>query len=626
MEHKKMKENGYYLSEAALKAYYEEYFNAAEDKPGKSWNIFVLINRKGYWDYKVFFPDGIDDQDGSRMVISDRYLDKCPFEELKKFFQGKNVIIYDDSLSNGSNLFYYFLLCRSMEAKDVLPVVYALNTEFPSEKSYELMRRESNRSEIKDFFSMDSINKLIDEFVMKLQYRLLLNNCEIDMLSIWQTQLFQKTVSPLVMDLPIINRMHNSRGTHITISVKEFEKLCHTDSKSWQFVENEMNGWGKPIKASYFRYKDALLEGTFPFLVHDFVVKCKYEKDCNYINVVFTPFAIVKSISFQKVLQCFELFYAGTPYANELLKNNPNWDTEKDCNFVKALFRSVIYMLSSYIGKKFQNYAKSILGIELEYDWDIMKDNFDSAFIETQQEWHRTFDDDAFRKLLSQFQDNERAYPIKPKNEIGIEKTKATQELVRNFVLNRVIEKKKDSQISLAERIYTLETMQFELESRFYFETNAEEKIMMTNICLLFLETNIFGNHIWVDQDESILYRGFRYGENSEIMLHENLWFFYAYLYAYYDSTIGDIKKGYESFMAWLENHLQKRKYMGVWISEEGFYFLRNYFGKMDSEELEQEIRRRRYLLDSYEYGEEGSVRAEIIREAAYITKQRGRA
>ncbi len=625
MEQREMEGNGYYLSEAALKAYYEEYFNAAEDKPENSWNIFVLINRKGYWDYKIFFPDGIDNQNGSWMVISDRYLDKCPLEELKKFFQSKNVIIYDDSLSNGSNLFYYFLLCRSMGARNVLPVVYALNIDFPSEKSYELMRRESNRSEIKDFFSMDSVNKLMDEFVAKLQYRLLLSNCEIDMLSIWQTRLFQKTVSPLVMDLPIINRTHNSYGTHIIMSVSQFEKLCHTDSRSWQFVENEMNGWGKPVKASYFRYKDTLLEGTFPCLVHDFVVKCKYEKDCNYIKVVFTPFAVVKSISFQKVLQCFDLFYAGTSYARELLKNNPDIDMEKDCNFVKALFRAVIYTLSSYIGRKFQEHAKKILGLELEYDWDIMKDNFDAAFIETQREWHRTFDDDAFRKLLLRFQDNERACPIKPKSDIGTEKTKATQELVRNYVLGRLIEKKKDSKISLAERIYTLETMQFELESRFYFETSEEEKKMMTDICLLFLETNIFGNHILVNQDESILYRGFRYGENSEIMLHENLWFFYAYLYAYYDNTVGDIKKGYASFMTWLENHLRKRKYMGVWISEDGFYFLRNYFGKMNSEELEQEIRRRRYLLDSYEYGGEGFVRAEIIREAACITKQRGK-
>lgn len=625
MERREMKGNGYYLSEVALKAYYEEYFNATEDKPEKLWNIFVLINRKGYWDYKIFFPDGIKSQNGSRMVISDRYLDKCPLKELRKFFGDKNVIIYDDSLSNGSNLFYYFLLCRSMGARNVIPVVYALNIDFPSEKSYELMRRESNRSEIKGFFSMDSVNKLIDEFVGRLQYRLLLNTCEIDILSIWQTQLFQKAVSPLVMDLPILNHTHSSSGTHIAMSIRQFEKLCHAESASWQFVENEMNGWGNPIKASYFHYKDGLLEGTFPSLVHDFVVKCKYEKDGDYVKVVFTPFAIVKSGSFQTIRQCFELFYNGTAYAQKLLKNNPNMDMEKDCNFAKALFRSVIFVLSSYIGRKFQEHLNKILNLELEYDWDIMKDNFDAAFIETLQEWHRTFDDKSFKKKLLRFQDNKCACSINSKSNISTEKTKATQELVRNYVLSRVIEKKQDSKISLAERIYTLETMQFELESRFYFETSEEEKKMITDICLLFLETNIFGNHIFIDQNESILYRGFRYGENSEIMLHENLWFFYAYLYAYYNNTIENLKEGYASFMFWLENHLRKRRYMGVWISEDGFYFLRNYFGKMDSEELEQEIKRRRYLLESYGYGEEGSVRAEIIREAAYSTKQWGK-
>lgn len=66
---------------------------------------------------------------------------------------------------------------------------------------------------------------------------------------------------------------------------------------------------------------------------------------------------------------------------------------------------------------------------------------------------------------------------------------------------------------------------------------------------------------------------------------------------------------------------------MGVWISEDGFRFLRDYFRKFELEGyLADEIGKRRYLLNCDGYGKENEVRANMIREAAHIVKQWGKA
>lgn len=628
-------ESGFFLSETAVKASYEAYFGVIDKLHEGRWDIFVLINRKGYWDYKIFFPDGVKDKKEVQKIISDRYLEKSSWEKLRRLIQGKAVIIYDDSLTNGSNLFYYFLLCKAAGAKEVIPMVYALNSAFPSESSRILMRRESGRIRDEEFWEKNDKDSLIQEFVDKIKFRVLLNGCETERMSRWQTVLFQQNVSPLVMDLPIINRIHGKREKQIILTLEQLNKLKQSFNEQWQYIENIEKGLKVPIIASYFQYKDTLLENVFPNLFYSFVVKCKYEKckgDENCVRVVFTPFAIARSTTFESVLECFNLLFNGTSYAEEIFEgvSEEEFITEKmeqDDKICNALFRAVIYRISNYIGIKFQIYIKAVLGVDVEYDWEIMEDNFDEAFIETQREWCQTFDEDAFRMQLLQYCDDIKIQPIAEKRIANIEKEKATQEKVNCNIRRRLIEKKNAVESALTERIFTIEAIEYELDNCYTFISDKERKIMITNLCIRFLETNTFSNYIYVDSEEHILYRGFRYGENSEILLHENLWFFYAYLYAYYDTAMGRLKDGYQSFMQRLEEFFCKRGYMGNWITKDGFYFLRDYFGKFETEEkLTEEIARRRYLVENSENGVEDSVQAGFVHEAACIVQQWGKA
>lgn len=616
----------YFLSKEAIKSYYEQYLIEERDE----WNLFVLINRKGYWDYRIFFPDLHLNKKNLKIVISDRLLEKYPIDELMALLSGMRVIVYDDSLTNGSNLFYYYLLCKAYGAKDVTPVVYALNANFPTERSRKLMEREAKRIDVGKLLCV-SVRDLIEEFIGKLTCRVILGNKDIDRMSIWQTMLFQECVSPLVMDLPMLNHRKNTKDKKITLSKTDFEKLCRNNEEQWKFVENEMEGWGIPVKASYFRFHSQFLSSRFSNLFHDFVVKCKYnliENDC--VDVVFTPFAIVKSITYEDAFLCFKLFYENTVYGDAILKKFSKGEysvspMEKDHNLCRAMFRAVIYRLSDYIGRNFQEYVKHVLNIELEYDWDIMEDNFDSSFVETQKYFYEQYDEGELRNLICQYHQDQRIPPLKKTEYLKKDKLRGTQGRTNNYIRKRTSEKKKQTDIKLDERVYTFETIESEIDDRFFFANEEERQEQITNACLLFLETNSFSNMIYPDNGNHIIYRGFRYGENSEIFLHENLWLFYAYLYAgYYEYGSKYIKENYRSFMDCVESYMRKQKYFGIWLSEDDFWFLRDYFGKMEQKELVEEIQRREYLLDSQMNGKEDKIRKSLIKEAADIVKRWG--
>ena len=57
---------------------------------------------------------------------------------------------------------------------------------------------------------------------------------------------------------------------------------------------------------------------------------------------------------------------------------------------------------------------------------------------------------------------------------------------------------------------------------------------------------------------------------NSEILLHDSLWFFYAYLWGLYDKYgCMSLKKNYDILLGKVQNFLTKQGYLNLWISED---------------------------------------------------------
>lgn len=611
----------YFLSETAIKGYYEELFYSEDN----NWDIFILINRKGYWDYKIFFPDGVKLKDEQK-IYSDRYMEKTPLNVLDKMFFNKNVILYDDSITNGSNLFYYYLLCKYVGAKDIRPCVYACNTSFPSDDAKKLMIRESRRINQEFWEKQDKTPEdIMNEYINKLEFKIQLGNRDIERLSVWQTEFFQKNVSPLVMDLPILNHIDGEEKAFIKLKKEDFEKLRNKKTKKWVFVDNIYKEMRMPIKASYFRFYKEELINAFPYVAHDFIVKCKYEYEQDYVKVVFTPFAMFKSISYEKILEAFDLLYHDTKY-EETIKDefkdveDPVEKLEEDANLCKGLFRAIIYRISHYIGWEFREFVKKELDKQIEFDMEIMHDNYDQSFIDTVQKWNEENAESEFLNAISGYRDEELRITRKYKC-YSRYKVDAKQELVCNHLRSRVISKKKSVTSTLEERIYVFEEIEKELDDFFVFESSKEKQHMITNACIMFLETNSFSNYLLENRYEHILYRGFRYGENSEVFLHEDLWFFYIFLYAYYETCPrNELLDCYEIYMRKFKIFLEKKGYLNVLISEEGFDFLKEYFGNFKTEDkLEEEIRRRRYLMDYDKTIIKNQVKEFFIKEASLV-------
>ena len=161
----------------------------------------------------------------------------------------------------------------------------------------------------------------------------------------------------------------------------------------------------------------------------------------------------------------------------------------------------MIFQLSDYIGRQFQKYVFDTIDVLIEYDWDILNDNFSNDFIETEKELYKFFDDKEFRNKVYQYNRHEDIQPLNPKMEFPQNKIKATCERINCYVRSRIIDKKKRVDISLNERIYTFETMEYELDNIFYFANDLERQEYLSRMCLLFLETNSFSNFIYVDKD-----------------------------------------------------------------------------------------------------------------------------
>ena len=75
--------------------------------------ILILITRKGYWLFRLLYDEWCDESTvdlrifNQFTIYSDRYLTKVIEPEI---FEGKKVLIFDDIMVHGNNLFYYYVM------------------------------------------------------------------------------------------------------------------------------------------------------------------------------------------------------------------------------------------------------------------------------------------------------------------------------------------------------------------------------------------------------------------------------------------------------------------------------------------------------------------------------------
>ena len=625
-----------YLRVEEMKNYLLEIVNRKME-PG---DCLILITRKGYWDYKVLIEQELQEKVGKKIyVFSDRYLTKCL--DFSVFAVGetespKRIVIFDDTMNSGVNLFFYYAYFRKKaqgvlgEFREIIPVTYALNVEYEFENESSLMIREYSRlcreEEWNEAKRAEAV-KVITDFNKVLQWKIRLTSESIAEIRNEEIAMFQKHLSPMVVDLPIASCMKiNGRNTlpaymnhkdavGIEMTTAQFEKM-KAGNEQWEYVENHFKQQGIDVDCSYFQFRESTSWGETKNVLHDGIVKCEYKEiDDGKVRLVFVPFAIMKSMTFCDVIRYFFELLDGTSYSREIYDffGCPDLEVEKmpydervldtmkkNHNLCRNMYRTIIFYFSYFIFLNFKEYVKECAEIEIDFDWEFMKDSFSESFIESFKETcenpEYNIPEFIFRFwCLPEIQEID---PVDIKIPENKQKKKADETSMVRMLDERLLEGKNVIDGSLRQRVYTIETMLYEFEKAYLFQSKQEEQKLTTKIITSMLETSRFGNEIYVDNEDMVIYRGFRYGENSELLFLPGMEYFYAYIYAFY-YYVGkeNYSRLYRDFIDQVKILFQKENYIGTLIEQEIFEFLRKYFGNLNKKNVEELIMNKFFVL-----------------------------
>lgn len=511
-------------------------------------DIIINITRKGYWVSELV--DCESERKISRLLkekkirkISDRYLMKClNFKE----FEGKRILIFDDTMNNGSLLFFYYALLKEKGAKEVIPCVYALNTHYDSQspeivKSRRWGYERTIRSKIQDEIQPVSeheieqgFQKCRKEFEKKLSCCIWMSPAEIGRLSVTETLWFQKNVMPMVVDLPIYSRRKNpvsGKQDHerLTILKEEWEQLKKGNS-IWKNEECQMELAGETLYYGYFQYLNESFYSKFGNLIFNFIVRYKYEPvEDDKIRIVFVPFAILNSCKLKDLVWNFFYLFKNTEYAGYVAeelnrkagkkiadasgyKDEDKGDVldalKKNHNMCRALYRGIIFDISNYIGILFQKYVEEKIQLEIECNWQIMKENLEESLICSLKEKYESKQKEDYFSVLMGLHMSEKITPRMESMEEAAVKRKATDENLELLLTQIVTERKQKAEAATAQVMITLESLCSEVQKQFVFEDKLEFRKRITDLLLVIFHSKIAYNKSNIKKLITVFVRG----------------------------------------------------------------------------------------------------------------------
>ena len=374
--------------------------------------ILVLITRKGYGLLKTMmkFEPMLEKHvhESGLHYISDRYILKLANE--KEEIEGKKVYIFDDTITNGNNMFYYYCMFKKKGAAQVIPNVFIASTEFLAKMAkYKKETYKGNSDYIEQAKLMEfkriykeqedqqeKFSGLLNSFYNDFKFKMVLSADEAAKFSIQETLWFQENLNPMVMDLPVFRYEDEKKEREIILTEEEFKRICTSTSK-WQFVKNSYNVLDQEVRCDFFQLNDDLIYRQFHNLFFNFVVKCKFIECEQGIKIVFIPFAMIKSGSMTDVWRCFCSLLGDTEYYRHILSyatktTNEENELDEDVildlfkrnhNISRGVFRAIIFSLSNYIGYLFQEKLTEEIGKTIYFDTKYLGDHCDKDFVST---------------------------------------------------------------------------------------------------------------------------------------------------------------------------------------------------------------------------------------------------
>lgn len=517
------------------------------ENPDKPDGMLLLNTKKGYWLYKVF--------DREETVHSlDMYSD-CYAQKLIDYTLLKDKLIYlvDDTLIHGNGLLdtYRLLAANITDIQNICPVVFALHEDIdPKEKA-------------------GSAKGIEQTFWNALQYYIRMTDQEIGDFCISVTNLLHSAGIPYTIELPYLkDEKHLNKKTNfdVVLTGEQFGAL-QKNTLLWKFQWNsyqvrEVNF----LQGFIIHMEDEPLLSAVRDCFIDFAVTGTYTNDHDgKYHIVFVPFAMAKSVTKERVKQLWNLFaeHIDIPPDDSL----PDEGTAEENRLWVNRYRECIYMLSMVIAERFKKHLKSLTDISLVYDDLIIKEHFPGNFASRAQALEKALNDEPdliYQKLLrlaDSVPEGSKAEHFSKVNDFTEnkqEKEEYNESNAYNIILDEIHKRKEN--VLQGQKLALLEADDIHrlLRQSFYFKNEKEERYAQSNIIAVFLLSSIFGSRLQISEDGTMIIKGYRYGENSDLALKFfNLFFYWGIVLLSEKYEKNSMKQRYDRFISklWEQFH-----------------------------------------------------------------------
>lgn len=600
-----------------------EYLDTIKKQDSNEKPILMPITRKGYWLFRILYDKRNEIDNASVfdnfVVWSDRYASKVI--DGKKEFSGKYILLFDDVFNTGTNMFAIYTMLAEWEAK-VTPLAYRYVisdnigiAEDPNCESIIWHECEKVLKGIKPIKKQGEIINKYHQYIKDfnngfkwIEERHVISNVDRSSFCIKELQLMENELCPMVIDLPIFIQKDKTDRRYVQIADEVWQKLIKTSTLEWKFVKNiyeeEEN---VTINSSFFCVPDCIMDRLPKDLLENCIVKCKYRKTPEGVDATFVPFAIMKSITYDNLVECFCDLYGeiqGGYYSKVIeslhIKDGDNAAVEIKnvliwhVNLYRAIYRAVVWYFSNYIGMEFQKYFEEIigdeLGIQLDYDWEFMEQHIPK---ELKSDIKR-IKDGTLEKVYERL---EKIVKLEFKEiEEDSDFTDAwvgtvSKDEIYDCMKYTVAERKLDNTNSHK----TISVEYLENESmKWVGISEKERRLALTQIIVLFLEESAFSNYVENMPERGIVKRGFIPGENSTILFGKTMRMIYPYVYAYYSGRdYEEFCNGYKNFSDLLRAYFERKDWFDNVCTRKCFDNLVNYFNPQKSGNNESKLKRK---------------------------------
>ena len=355
----------------------------------------IFMCRKAYWLYRTLrcYSQEWDKKYGQLVILSNRLIIKEPDELLNKGYHV--VYVFDDTVNTGRSLYQIYKILKAMKPEFEVRLVVACAPESKETLKEKLIVQEKGENP-----------ELIEEFFETLSIGYYVNIDEIGWISSQEIYMYQRELIPYVIELPFMKEETDTKIVQwtdknpyvINLRKEIFRSLCISGTQ-WDYVDNsyfwpdrlENGRIDRVIHCGFFHYHNIYVDKSLGDYAPELIVKCRYEEtEEGKIQAVFTPFAVMDSISMEEAWKMFSCFYMNTNYFKKkkevydfLQRSNNNTEEYRQSReqLGVAVFRANVFFFSLYVYRVFERMVSRVINCSLVLDEEYMKESFSEDFI-----------------------------------------------------------------------------------------------------------------------------------------------------------------------------------------------------------------------------------------------------